>query len=113
MVGVHGRQPVPLQLVGHDRDELLHARLVVGPVADDLLAVGQVAVGVREVRLQAQRGPVRLDRLRDVAGVLRNREMAVSGAGTQIVSIVNTDRRFVCMSPDRSRNFKRMRNECQ
>lgn len=70
VVRVHGRQPVLLQLLGHDAHQLLHARLVVGPVAHDLQAVRQVAVGVGEVGLQLERRAVRLDGLGDVARVL-------------------------------------------
>ena len=41
--------------------------------------MGQVAVGIWEVRLQLQRGPVRLDGLGDVSGILvHRREVGVS-----------------------------------
>ena len=64
------RQTILLQLVSHDGHEGLLPGGVVGPVAHDLQAVGQVAVGVGEVGLQLQGRAVGLDRLGDVARVL-------------------------------------------
>lgn len=61
--------------------------LIVRPIADDLQAVRQVAVGVREVRLELQGGPVRLDRLRDVAGVLVDAGEVAVGVGKRRVYV--------------------------
>ena len=45
-------------------------RIIICPVADNLKAMREVAVRVRKVRLQLQRGPVALDGLRNVTAVL-------------------------------------------
>ena len=78
VVRMNAGQPILLQLIRHNVDNLLHAAAVVRPVADDLQAVGQVAVGVREVRLELEGGAVALDGLGYVAAVLVHRgEVAV------------------------------------
>lgn len=51
VVGVHRGQAVPLQLLPDNGHQLLHACVVVCPVTHDLQAVGEVAVGIREVWL--------------------------------------------------------------
>ena len=63
-------QPVLLQLIRHNVHNLLHPPVVVRPVADDLEAVGQVAVRVGKVGLQLECGPIALDGLGNVAAVL-------------------------------------------
>jgi hypothetical protein len=70
MVGMNAGQPILLQLIRHNVHNLLHAAAVVCPVADDLKAVGQVAVGVREVGLELERGAIALYGLGYVAAVL-------------------------------------------
>ena len=70
---VNRRQPILVQLIGHDGHQGLLSGHVVRPVADDLQTVGQVAVRVREVGLQFQSRAIGLDGLGDVAGVLVNR----------------------------------------
>lgn len=70
VVWVHRGQAVLLKLLGHDADQFLHAGLIVSPVAHNLQAVSQVAVRIREVRLQFQGSAVRLDSFWDVSRVL-------------------------------------------
>lgn len=65
------RQSVLVQLFCNNTDKFLHASLVVGPVTNDLQAVSQVTVSVREVWLQLQGCSVRLDSFRDVSRVLQ------------------------------------------
>merc|ERR1719495_3046815 len=74
-------QPVPLQLVGDDVDQGLEAGVVVCPVANNLLAVGQVAVGIGKVGLQLESRPVGLYGFGDVARVLVNRGQVGVGCG--------------------------------
>jgi hypothetical protein len=71
VVRVHRRQPVLLDLLGHDSNKFLHADVVVAPVAHDLQAVCQIAVGIWEIWLQLQRRLVRVDRFGDAARILR------------------------------------------
>ncbi len=68
-------------LICHDGDERLLPGCVVRPIADDLEAVGQVAVGVGEVGLELERGAVALDGLGDVARVLVHRGQVGVGVG--------------------------------
>lgn len=65
------RQSVLVQLFCNNTDKFLHASLVVGPVTNDLQAVSQVTISVREVWLQLQGCSVRLDSFRDVSRVLQ------------------------------------------
>lgn len=64
------RQPFLVQLIVHNRHQPLHPVVIVGPVADDLQAVRQIAEGVREIWFQLQRRRVALYRFGNVPRIL-------------------------------------------
>ena len=71
-------QPVLLELLRHDAHQLLHAGLVIRPVAHDLEAVGEIAVSVGEIWFQLQGSTVRLDGVGDVTRVLKRNTVDTS-----------------------------------
>ena len=77
MVRMDRWQPIAFQLLADDVNEALHTRVVVGPIANDLQTVGQVAVRVRKVGFQFQRRAIRLDGFRDIAGILHGSETPI------------------------------------
>ena len=58
------------QLILDNLHKFLHAYVVVCPVTHNLQTVSQIAVGIGEVRLQFQGGPVGVDGLRDASRIL-------------------------------------------
>lgn len=60
VVWVDGGQAVSLQLLSNNGHQLLHTGIIVSPVTHNLEAMGQVAVCIREVRLELEGSPVTL-----------------------------------------------------
>lgn len=78
---MNARQTVLLELLGNDGHQLLHSRVVVGPIADNLQAMRQIAIGIGKIGLELQCRSVGLNGLGDVARVLVNRREIRVGVG--------------------------------
>ena len=69
VVGMNGGDVVLSQLVVRDLNQRFHPVLVIGPIADELHAMRQIAVGVGEIGFELQRLGVVSDGFVDVARV--------------------------------------------
>ena len=67
MMRVNAGKSVFIELLGDDGHEFLHPSLVIGPVANDLQTMGEVAISIWEIWLQLEGCPVGLNGLGDVA----------------------------------------------
>lgn len=54
VVWMHGRKAVALQLFTYNTDQLLHAGIIIRPVAHNLQTMSKVAIGIWEVWLQLE-----------------------------------------------------------
>ena len=78
MVRMDRRKAVLVKLLSHNADQLLHASLIISPVTNNLQAVSQVAISIREVWLQFQSCAVRLNSFWDVSRVLKEKMFVLS-----------------------------------
>lgn len=78
---VHAREEIAVELCLHQADQLLHAHVIVCPVAHHLQRVRQIAKNVGVVCLEGERRAVVLDGLDDNAEVFADTRQVVVVVG--------------------------------